>query len=62
MEPQHRPTPPLLPPIPIDVSPQASPSTAPVVAVVFQEHRYDHGVPKPWSCAPLAPLEDVSGR
>ena len=62
MEPQHRPTPPLLLPIPIDVSPQASPSTAPVVAVVLKEHRYDHGVPKPWSCAPLAPLEDVSGR
>jgi len=62
MEPQPRLTPPLLPPIPIDGSPQASPSTTLVVAVVLQEHRYDHGVPKLWSCAPLAPLEDVSGR
>jgi hypothetical protein len=62
MQPQQRPTPPLFPPIPIDVSPQASPSAAPLVAVVFKEHRDDNGAPKTWWFAHIDHIDDVQGR
>jgi len=62
MQPQQRPTPPPFPPIPLDVAQKVSPSTAPLVAVVFQEHRYDNGAPKTWWFAHIDHVDCVQGR
>jgi len=53
MQPQQRPTPPPFPPILVDLPQKASPPTAPCVAVVFKEHRYEDGTPKTWYFAQI---------
>jgi len=62
MQPQQRPTLLPFPPRPLDVSQKVSPSTAPFVAVVFKEHRYDNGAPKTWLFAHIDHVDYVHRR
>ncbi len=59
MEPPQRQTPPASPPRPPDARERESPSTAPLVAVVFQEHRHESGV---WSPSPVMPPHTGEGE
>jgi len=58
MQPQQQPTPPLL----LDVPQKGSPPTAPCVAVVFKEHRYEDGAPKTWDVAQIDQVTRSHGR
>jgi hypothetical protein len=62
MQPQQRPTPPPFPPLLLDLPQQASPPTAPCVAVVFKAHRYEDGAPNTWYGAQIAQVTRSHGR
>jgi hypothetical protein len=62
MKPPQRPTPPPSSPTPPDVHERDPPSTAPLVAVVFKEQRYDNGAPKTWLFAHIHHVDYVHGR
>jgi|SRR5437773_990742 len=62
MEPRQGPTPPPYPQRPTAVRESDPLPTAPCVAVVFKEHRYDNGAPKTWLFAQIDQVTVVNGR
>jgi hypothetical protein len=62
MQPPQRQTPPPSLPRPPDVREREPLPTAPVVAVVFKEHRYEDGAPKIWYFAQIDQVACLHGR